>query len=210
MKLTKSLDEILGNRTRVATLRTLFKYPGEFAGRHIARLSRLPQANVHKQLQVLADNHVLVYKYVGNSKVFSLNTEFILYESLKELFKAEEGVLPQIEESIRRALRGNRYLRKHIVHGSTYGSVARHEENVGSDIDLLLLTDVPDIKKKISEKLEDLSDHILTVSGMTVHPYIRSVEEFMSENPALIQEAKSSQRLLTGKRIEELEREWRK
>ncbi|GFP43828.1 hypothetical protein HKBW3C_02958, partial [Candidatus Hakubella thermalkaliphila] len=36
MKFKRTLDDMLGNKKRVHILRTLFRYPGEFTGRHIA------------------------------------------------------------------------------------------------------------------------------------------------------------------------------
>ena len=210
MKLNKPLNTILGNKTRVEILRTFFKYPGEFTGRHVARLCKLPQATVQKQLQVLADNNILNFKQVGRSKTFSLNTENILYPALKALYEAESKVLSQIENLIKQTIKRSPYLRNQFVHASIYGSVVTGEETSQSDIDLFLLSLDDFDKNRVNEKLEKLQEKILATSGMYLHPYVLSLKDWKKMNKSLLRSIEENSKLIYGEDLKELKKKWQK
>ena len=135
----KPLNDLIGNATRIDILRTFFQYPGEFTGRHIAKLCRLPQATVQKQLDVLTAHHVLTFKQVGPSRLFSLNAKHILHYALMDLFKREQEMLEKIEARIKKSIDENRQLRNNVVHASTFGSIATCQNTQESDLDLFLV-----------------------------------------------------------------------
>lgn len=209
MKLTKPLNVILGNQTRVDILRTSFKYPGEFTGRHIARLCKVPQATVQKQLRALVDSNILTFKQVGKSKAFSLNTQNILYPALKDLYQAENRVLLQIENLIKQAIKRSSYLRNQLAHASIYGSVIRSEETSQSDIDLFLLFKEPFDEHLVNDKFANINDQITTITGKRLHPYVWSLDNFHKINKRLLRDVEENSKLIYGKDIKEFEREWR-
>lgn len=209
MKLTKPLNAILGNQTRVEILRTFFWYPGEFTGRHVARLCRLPQATVQKQLRVLAENNILTFKHIGRSKNFSLNAQNILYPALKDLYEAENKVLLQLENLIRQVIKRSSYLRNQLAHASIYGSVVKGEETPQSDIDLFLLFRDDFNERLVNEKFENASEQIATISGMSLHPYALSLGNFGKMNKELLRKVEGASRLIYGKNLKELKKKWR-
>jgi len=208
MKLSKPLNVILGNQIRVEILRTFIKYPGEFTGRHVARLCKLPQATVQKQLRVLVDNDILISKWAGRSKIFSLNVQNILYPALKDLYEAEGKVLIQIENLIKQAIKRSSYFRNQLAHASIYGSVVKGEETPESDIDLFLLFKKDFDEHLISEKFENVNEQITTISGMGLHPYAQSLKKVGKINKKLLRDVEKDSRLVYGKSIEELKKEW--
>lgn len=209
MRLTKPLNVIIGNQTRVEILRTFFKYPGEFTGRHIARLCELPQATVQKQLQVLVDNDILTFRQIGRSKIFSLKEKSILYPALKSLYEAEGKVLSQVEDLIRKAIRRSSYFRNELVHASIYGSVAKGKETPQSDIDIFLLFKNQFDKHLAGENLENVSEQITTISGMHLHPYAWSLKKFNKLNKELVHNLEENSRLIYGIDLEEVKKKWR-
>lgn len=209
MRLTKPLNVILGNQTRVEILRTFFKYPGEFTGRHVARLCNLPQATVQKQLQVLVDNDILAFRQIGRSKTFSLKEESILHPALKSLYEAEGKILSQVEDLIRKTIQRSSYLRSELVHASMYGSVVKGEETPQSDIDLFLLFKNQFDEHLVTEKLENVSEQLTTISGMRLHPYAWSLKKFNKPNKELVRNLEENSKLIYGIDLEEVKRRWR-
>lgn len=206
MRLSKPLNDILGNRTRVEILRTFFKYPGEFTGRHVARLSNLPQAAVQEQLQALADNNVLNVKHFGRSKVFSLNDSNILYKTLKALFEAEEKVLSNIENVLKRKIEEDKELRNYIAHASIYGSIVEGMETPHSDIDLFILFKEPCDEKRINEKFDSLRNWLTTTSGKNLHIYQWNLDKLNRLNRNLLRDIEASSRPIYGSEIKELKK----
>ncbi|MDI6892415.1 MAG: nucleotidyltransferase domain-containing protein [Actinomycetota bacterium] len=209
MKLNKPLNVILGNQTRAEILRMFIKYPGEFTGRHVARLCKLPQATVQKQLSVLVDNDILISKRAGRGKIFSLNMQNILYPALKDLYEAEDKVLPRVENLISQAIKRSSYLRDQLVHASIYGSVVKGEETPESDIDLLLLFKEDFDERLVNEKFENVNEQITTISGMSLHLYAWGLNNFDKINKELLRDVEEASKLVYGKNLEELKKEWR-
>jgi predicted nucleotidyltransferase len=204
MRLNKPLNEILGNQIRVEILRTLFKYPGEFTGRHIARLADLPQASVQRQLKVLVDNKILNGRRIGASKSFSLNTKSFFYPTLKRLFNVESKLFSTLQELIDKAINNSPHLRDNLIHASVYGSVVRGEETPQSDIDLFLLFKGAFDKRQIQQAFESVDQQIVTISGMQLHPYAVSISEFGNVNKKLIEEVRDNSRTIYGRDLRDL------
>jgi len=177
MRLKNALDDILGNKKRVNILRTLFRYPGEFTGRHIARLCNLSQASVQIHLEALADSDILKINYVGKSRIFSLNKENVLFQPLKDLFQVEEKLIPQLTDSIRDFIKGNPELQESLLSASIYGSILTTEARPDSDIDVLLVIKDKNDKEISEEQFSELEAKIYKLFGNRFHFFITNINE---------------------------------
>lgn len=208
MKLHNSLDEVLGNRTKVQILRTLFQYPGEFTGRHIARLCNLPTMPVLRNLNELASNDLLNVKQAGRSKLFSLNKSNVMYKPLKNIFLAEKSFPEKLEKIIRDYIEENPKIRNKIVHAALFGSFLKQQEEPGSDIDLLLLLEAKTDKDKVHEYFQYLDSKIGTLFGNHLHLYMEVLPKdgkLKSLNRAFIRHMESGKRIY-GIKAEQLEK----
>ncbi|MFH1737149.1 MAG: nucleotidyltransferase domain-containing protein [Actinomycetota bacterium] len=206
----KPLNDLMGNATRIDILRTFFQYPGEFTGRHIAKLCHLPQATVQKQLDVLIAHHILTFKQVGPSRVFSLNAEHILYSALMDLFDREQKMLMGIEARIRKTIDENRQLRNKVVHASTFGSIATGHNTQESDLDLFLVIRDNYQSEDLSDWMVNTSSQIITASGINIHPFIVQEKELPKLRKSLRDSIKQQSRRIYGISTEELEQKWQK
>lgn len=206
----RPLNDLMGNSTRVNILRALFRYPGEFTGRHIARLCHLPQANVQKQLDVLIAHHILTFKQAGPSRVFSLNTEHILYSALMDLFDREQKMLMGIEARIKKSIDENLQLRNKVVYASTFGSIATGQSTQESDLDLFVVIRDNYQSGDLSDWMVNTSSQIITASGINIHPFIVQEKELPKLRKSLRDNIKQQSRHIYGINTEELEQKWQK
>lgn len=211
MKMTKPINEVVGNESRVEILRALFRYPeGEFTGRHVARLTRLPQATVLRQLNILEDYNIVQSRRFGRSRVFSLNEKHYLFPVLQDLFSRESALASEIRQVVRSSIEHNKSLRKWLVHASLYGSVVEGRESTGSDLDLFLVRRPGASEEKIHDWLVDLGQEVATISGTHLHPYVSSSEELRKINKKLWHNLELHSEHVYGKSFQELERTWLK
>lgn len=209
MKINKPLNQLFANEARIQILRTLFKFPGEFTGRHIARLSHLPHSTARLNLVSLEASDMLNVKYAGRSKLYSLNTDNILYKPLADLFSAEKSVLGKLEGRLINTLLGDVKTKDALAHASLYGSVARGDERPGSDIDVLLVFEHTVDESHLNQVLEPLEDDISKSFGKHLH--IMTVECKTSDSkwrdllrPTFVEDVSRHGKLLYGDPIEEV------
>ncbi|HZD60035.1 MAG TPA: nucleotidyltransferase domain-containing protein [Anaerolineae bacterium] len=187
----------------------MFRFPGEFTGRHIARLSRLPHATARLNLKALEESDILNVKHAGRSKLYSLNTNNILYKPLTDLFEAEQSVMRELENRIVSALLSNDTIKDALSHVSIYGSIAQGNERPDSDIDVFLAFKHEIDESKLDQVLLPLEDEISASFGNQLH--VMTITCKTSDNrwrdllkPAFLQELSNNGKLLYGDSIEEV------
>jgi DNA-binding transcriptional ArsR family regulator len=206
VKFKRTLDEILGNKKRLTVLRYLFHYPGEFTGRHIARLCSLSQASIQAHLKALADNDILKVNYIGRSRIFKLNKQNILYKPLEELFRAEDRLVHELERIIKDSIKQNPRLRESLGSASIYGSILTSEARPDSDIDLFLLFKNRKDEKAVDEHFRELEARINTLFGNRLHLYatnIAELEKLRKSKKAIFNSLRSSH-LVYGEELDKL------
>ena len=203
MRFRQPLDEILGNATRVKILRLLARNPEMvFTGREVARNIGVANSNVSRALAGLEKSGVLHSMAKGRSLLYRLNTRHILAERLlPDLFAREAGSLNHVTDEI--PLNWPRNMRSLIC----YGSVARHEEHVASDVDLCFVTRGPSSGRRVERKLEEAQARFYLRTGNRFSPYVVSAPAFASRYRAadpLIRKIASEGWVLRGDPIGEL------
>ncbi len=214
MKINRPLDQLFANEARIQILRTLFKFPGEFTGRHIARLSNLPHATARLNLKVLEESDILNVKYAGKSKLYSLNKDNIMYKPLASLFEAEESVMNKLQAKLVSALQSYQDIRNQLVHASLYGSIAKGDERSDSDIDILLLFKHHVDDSRIYEVFEPLKEEIFKHYGNELHItnfcWDRHDKQCRLPKLSFLHEVASTGTTLYGDDLEEVLERWQK
>ncbi len=209
MKINQPLDQLFANEARSQILRTLFKFPGEFTGRHIARLCHLPHATARLNLIAFEESNMLNVKHIGKSKVYSLNANNVLYQPLAALFEAEQAVKQELEQKLNDTLLSDVAIRNALAHASLYGIVVKGDERPCSDIDVLLIFKREIDKNHLDQILEPLEDDISKSFGKQLH--VMLIECKANDNkwrdllrPTFVQKLSQHSKLLYGKSIEEV------
>ncbi|MGA3168113.1 MAG: MarR family transcriptional regulator [Terriglobia bacterium] len=174
MRFRQPLDDVFRTATRVKVLRLLARNPEMiFTGREIARNIGVASSNVSRALSGLEKIGVLHWVAKGRSLLYGLNTRHILCERLlRDLFKEELSNLNYVTDEI--PLNWPRDMRSLIC----YGSVARDEEQVSSDVDLCFVTRGPSSRSRLVRRLEEAQAEFYLRTGNRFSPYVISAPTF--------------------------------
>jgi len=159
----------LFGRTRSALLATLYGHEGEsFHLRQLVRAAGTGNGAVQRELRLLTHLGLLVRRVQGNQVRYQVNPQSPTFSEMKSLITKTVGV----HEVIRSALLS---LGSEIEVAFVYGSVARHAERAGSDVDLMIVGDV-----SFSEIVATLGSAQKTL-GREINPTVFPANEFRAK-----------------------------
>jgi predicted nucleotidyltransferase len=140
------LHKLFSSKVRVELLSTFFLHPGKtFYLRELARITGEDYKNVSTELKNLESIGLLISSKSGNLKYFHINPGFLIYPELKSIFfkvRGAPGLLKQVLSN-----------EKDVEYAFIYGSFATGTENEKSDIDLMVVGEMPleDLLKRLRE-----------------------------------------------------------
>lgn len=127
------LMELLFGSYRLRVLSLLLLHPdSSYYVRELARLTGTNAGTLHKELARLAQAGLLVREEQGNQVRYRANRACPVFPELAGLFRKTTGLIDVLATALQ-ALAGQ------ISLAFVFGSLARGEENAGSDVDLLLV-----------------------------------------------------------------------
>ena len=160
------LNELFSSRTRVEVLKLfLFNPDNSFYQRQISHLTNQPIRGVQRELEKLGRIGLLQKSIDGNRVYYRVNREHPIFEDLKNIFFKCEGLAEVLKENL---------LDRKIEFCFIYGSYARGEENLLSDIDLMIIGDIS--SREISNILAGVKTQFSREINYAVFPSI----EFLS------------------------------
>lgn len=121
---------------------------------------------IHRELKALTHAGVLIERSVGNQRHFQANPACPIFAELRGIIRKTFGISGVLHEALQP-------FSDKLELSFVYGSIARGEENSGSDVDLLIVSDTltyPDIFPALAEAEKQL--------GRTVNPTLYKAEEF--------------------------------
>lgn len=126
------LEAIMGSKTRVKLL-TLFLLNPErkFYVRELVRRTGENINSVRRELQRLEGIGILTSSVEGNMKYYVADRKMPIYEELRGIFLKTEGIGGVLKEELSKLGETKAVL--------IYGSFAKGEENLKSDIDLMVI-----------------------------------------------------------------------
>ena len=129
------LQNLFSSKVRVALLTHLFTHPDEqFYARELARQLDAHYNAVWRDLSNLEALGLLASEQHATAKVYRLNPGFPIYEELKRIILKTSGLGQVLHQELSRL--GT------VEWAFVYGSVAAGEEDLLSDIDLMLVGEV--------------------------------------------------------------------
>ena len=178
-----SITDALFSRTQQRVLGLLFGEPDRsFFATEIIERAGAGRGSVQRELERLADSGLVTVTRVGNQKHYQANAKAPVFSELHSLILKTSGVA----DPIRQALQP---LARKIDLALIYGSVARGEAHVGSDVDVLVVSE--------DLMLEQLYSRILAAEkalGRKINPTLYTPEEFRKRK----QSSSFVQKVLTG------------
>lgn len=145
------LKSLIRSKTTRKILGLLFSNPNDkFYIRQLERLTDEPVSAVRRELKKLETSGLLLSKEEAKVKYFWVNKENPIYEDLKRIILKTQAIGDTLRNLIKKI--------PGIKIAFIYGSVAKSEENITSDIDLMIISDIDSIK--IHSKISKIEDKI--------------------------------------------------
>jgi predicted nucleotidyltransferase len=135
------LDQVLGSPALVRVIRVLAGHGGSLDVAEIARRARLTPPSARAALRRLLEAELITGLGVGRSMACALRLDHPLATALIALFMAEREQADAVLGAIRAAASG---LRPAPLGVWLYGSVARGEDEPASDVDVAIVSALPD------------------------------------------------------------------
>ncbi|MCK4771291.1 MAG: nucleotidyltransferase domain-containing protein [Candidatus Latescibacteria bacterium] len=159
-------DRILGTVASIRILRELSLHGAEMPMSLIVDRTGLSYPGTQQAMARLLESGVVEMLGSGRSVLYRLNKSNILNEGLQNLFLVEQErvniVLQQVREFA--AKRSPQPIAIWL-----YGSVARREDSVGSDVDLMLIIEDED---SIQDAVDALQNMLLFASAWSIFPSV--------------------------------------
>ena len=128
------LDKLFSSKTRVEILRLfLFNADNSFYQRQISSLTNQPIRGVQREVEKLHKIGFLEKSVQGNRVYYKANRNNPIFEDLKNIFLKSVGIAEALKENLQD---------KKIEIAFIYGSYARGQESLLSDIDLMVIGDI--------------------------------------------------------------------
>ena len=190
-------EDLLGNKTKIRILRTLFEYPDKtFSEHELSRFTHVPQPTIHRNMGDLVNSNLVVFNRMGKMNLFSLNRNSVLHNAVKQFLEAERDLLAELENVIVKALEHE----KDVLAVNLYGSFSKGTERSDSDVDIIVvLSNDADIVT-VNERLEDLGRLIRRRFGNTLSYTVKKNKELKQiQSKQIYSEIKKGRNLIARK-----------
>lgn len=140
----------------------------QMSGRQIARVTDVPKTTVQRILNHYEKIGLVELEQQGRTYLYSLNRKHVLWSAFEIVFAARESVIEYITKKY------ESLVTEYDASVTLFGSVARFDSNVDSDIDVLLVipskTELPiELNDELSEKTSKIEEKARKRSGNTLN-----------------------------------------
>ena len=165
----QDISSTLFGKTRRAVLALTYGHPDEsFHLRRIARFAGCGMGAVQREVEQLAEVGILLRTHSGRQVYYQANRESPIFGELRDFVTKTAGVADVLRDALIAC--GD-----HIVVAFVFGSVAKGTQGRDSDVDLLVIGDVP--FGDVVEALASAQDRI----GREVNPTVYPRREFQQK-----------------------------
>ncbi len=192
MSFHNELDDLFGSKVKVKIIRAMFNFPTKaYTSRELARFIGVSHTPVLKSVKDLQNMNIVTIERHGTAHILRLNKKHHFYKIIESLFKEEKNALSALKKIFNNI--------DNIDAIAIFGSTAKGEEKIESDIDLFVITKN---KKEILDKIAEKQKEIFELFGKNTIPYIISPEEYKrKKNTPLIQNIIKNHILVKGERL---------
>lgn len=173
MRFHKPLSDILGSRIKVDILRLLSRTRSDHTGREIAGIIGCSHNAARSALEDLERSGLVIHRQAGRANLYSLDEDnVVVTDILSSAFLVEDGLLGEVASII------SRWIGSSLSSIILFGSIARGDEDQGSDIDVVVvLKDGADPDSK-EESLADASLEVVRRFGNKLSPILETESGF--------------------------------
>ncbi|MBU0962943.1 MAG: nucleotidyltransferase domain-containing protein, partial [Nanoarchaeota archaeon] len=163
------LEKAIGSRVKIGILRAMSRFPErKVSGRELAKFTKnISHQAIAKSIKDLIDLDIINVEHYGTSQMLYLNKNHYLFDILRNLFQMEFNTINKLKSLLKNIPA------KTIV---LFGSIARGDENLESDIDLLIITN-----NKIENVINNKRELVYKIFGNSLMAYVMTEKEFKNK-----------------------------
>lgn len=163
MIINRVLDDVLSTYSSIAVLRALLHSAKGLTGREISRNALITPKSALIALSKLTDLKIVNRVIGGRDHHFSLNRKnYLVINGILPLLESENQYMDVIVKLLKK------YLSKKCISIILFGSVARKEEKVGSDLDICAVVQSNIQLKEIDQIRQELFYQLAEKFGITL------------------------------------------
>ncbi len=167
------LKSLFTSKTRVRLLKLFLLNPdADFYQRQIANKVCVPIRAVQRELENLLGVGIVASRVSGNRIYYSLNKRCPIREELKKIFFKTTGIVEILKAEFKKA--------NNIDAAFIYGSFAKNEESLDSDIDLFVIGDIS--SRKLSSILSKEKKILAREINFVVYSKIDFLKKISEKN----------------------------
>jgi len=167
------LNQVFSQKSNIAVLRTLNNVKIGLSGREVARQSGISAPACLATLSLLENLNIVIRNRGGREHFFELNRKHYLVDKIviPNIYE-EKKFMEELFSDIRKRL--VKYC--HII--IIFGSTAKKEEKIGSDLDVCLVFKNKILKNKAEMVSSELNSLLYKKYGVSYAPYFISETNF--------------------------------
>jgi predicted nucleotidyltransferase len=165
-----NISSALFSKAQQNVLGLLYSQPDkDFHTNEIIRLTKSGTGAIQRELNKLTTVELVTVKQMGNQKRYQANRASPLFSELRSIILKTFGLADVISDTLKPLV-------ERIFFAFIYGSIAKQEDTVTSDIDLMIISDTLTYAElfKVLEKAE-------TQLGRKINPTFISCSEWMKK-----------------------------
>jgi len=172
MRSTITAEDVFGNRSRVRVLRILRGVGVPLNTSQIARRAGLTHPAASEALRRLATMGLVSSSPAGRATVHWLVRDNLYVQSMVEpMFAAEESMPDTVAANLRETLEAV------AVSAILFGSYARGDQEIGSDVDVLIVVCSNEAKHAAESLLNEYSMRFRHMFGASLSPLLYTLDE---------------------------------
>jgi len=167
------LKGLIRSKVTRKVLAVLFTNPSQrFYMRQLERIIGEPINAVRRELRILENSQLLLSKEEGNVKYYWVNKRNPIFEDLKRIILKTQALGSNLRDLFKNVSEIN------VVF--IYGSVAKNEENIASDLDVIIIGNIDGVK--LHSEISQIEDKI----KRTINYNHISLKEFRMKKTAFL------------------------
>jgi len=170
VKFSTDIIYIINSTQKIKIIEFLLNHKAFMSEREIASVLSVSHMSVNRTMKALADLNFAQNTVIGNSYLWRVNRKSYAFDVLSKIVSVLSKLKYPLEDL--KLLILKHLPKKMILKIVIFGSIAKQEEKVSSDIDVFILVPNLKIKAEIGPILEKLSLEILDRYGNAFSPYV--------------------------------------
>lgn len=173
MIVNKILDYVFATWSNIAVLRVINRVKIGLSGREIAKQASMSAPSCFEALSSLENLNIVTRQRGGREHFFFLNREhYIVKKIVITILNSERNFAESIYSDIKEGLG------KHSSSLIVFGSTARREEKIESDLDLCIVYGNSRSKSKVEDIITDINLSLFRKYGVSLSSFYISEREF--------------------------------